>query len=173
MGNNATEFFEDIDTDNELNDFIGHMKTPVEEIPEMEWDDDGMGPIGEDPEQAEEATTEAEEPDPNMEYFNYSKGHALTAELGLNAIDRFTSNLAAFFTDKSPKYYRDKINKEDHENDVNITAAMIKKYEVKIGIEWWFLMAIVGRYTSMVKEGVKEARKPQAVDIEHEEKNKE
>jgi hypothetical protein len=166
MANSAEEFFAEIDTDNELDDFVDHMKKPVEEIPEMEWDDE-LGPIGnvDDPENIDGGDISTDDtPDPNEQYFNYEQGHRLTAELGINAIDRLTSNLAALFTDKPAKYYREKINKEDHANDVNVTAAMIKKYEVKIGLEWWFLMAIIGRYSNMVSEGMKEARKPN-VDV--------
>ena len=167
MANNPEEFFAEIDTEKELGEFVEHMKKPVEEIPEMEWDDE-MGPIGAD-DTPEPEDAEPEEIDPNEQYFNYEQGHRLTAELGINAIDRLTSNLAALFTDKPPQYYRDKINKEEHDNDVNVTAAMIKKYEVHISLEWWFLIAIIGRYSNMVNEGIKEARKPKPVDAEAEE----
>jgi len=138
-------FFADINTDEDLKGFIEHMEKPREEIPNLPgFDaDDGMGPIGGG---ADGGSLTADERD-MVQYFDFTEEHRMTAEIGLIWIDRLMAVIASFITGRSAEEYRTRKGKPDKDDyEIQLAAALVKKYQMRLSLEWAFLAAMGMRY---------------------------
>lgn len=167
------DFFADINTDEDLKSFIAHMEQPREEIPQLPDFDEGgaIGPIeGEEGEPGEELSREEKD---MVQYFDFTDEHRLTAEIGLVWIDRLMAMIASFITGRSADAYRTrkgspcgicgasipqgKPPKDDYE--IQLAAALVKKYQMRLSLEWAFLMAMGMRYGPVMASVPREVRK--------------
>lgn len=127
--------------ESEMKNFIKELGRPKEKMEDVEMD------FMEDPEEGPEAAGEgmSDQEREMAGYFDTSDGHKEMARVGLLAIDKFLAFLASLFTGMDMDRY--KRSKKPDEYEIEVTAAMIKKYQVHMSLEWMFIMAIIGAYS--------------------------
>ena len=148
--NSPDDFFADINPEADLKGFISHMEQPREEIPQLPNFDGGIGPIGggEDGEPGEGLSPDERD---MVQYFEFTDEHRMTAEIGLLWIDRLMAVIASFITGKSADVYRTRQGKPPKDDyEIQLAAALVKKYQMRLSLEWAFLMAMGMRYAPVV-----------------------
>lgn len=151
------DFFADINTDEDLKSFIAHMEQPREEIPQLP-DFDGGGAIG--PIEGEEGEELSREEKDMVQYFDFTDEHRLTAEIGLIWIDRLMAMIASFITGRSADEYRTRKGKPPKDDyEIQLAAALVKKYQMRLSLEWAFLMAMGMRYGPVMASVPRDVRK--------------
>ena len=146
--NSPEDFFSDINTDEDMKSFIAHMEKPREEIPEIpSFDgDDGLGPIGGEP--GESLTPDERD---MVQYFDFTEEHRMTAEIGLIWIDRLIALVASLITGRSADEYHTRKGKPDKDDyEIQLAAALVKKYQMRMSLEWAFMIAMGMRYGPVV-----------------------
>lgn len=153
------DFFADINTDEDLKSFLAHMEQPREEIPQLPDFDEGgaIGPIeGEEGGPGEELSREEKD---MVQYFDFTDEHRLTAEIGLIWIDRLMAMIASFITGRSADAYRTRKGKPPKDDyEIQLAAALVKKYQMRLSLEWAFLMAMGMRYGPVMASIPREVR---------------
>lgn len=144
----GSAFFDNPETDAE--DFISQMKQPREEIetPSMELP-------GEDIEE------EVQEPEDRemLDALDYTEEHRFTAEFLLIQMDKIIGfGLGVFSGEDSDKYRRriNRIQGEDYE--AQLLAALIKKYQMRLSLEWMFASAMLIAYAPAFDQALKDRR---------------
>lgn len=153
------DFFSDINTDDDLKGFIAHMEKPREEIPQLSGfdGDDGLGPIGGggDP----DGGLSPDERD-MVQYFDFTEEHRMTAEIGLIWIDRLMALIASMITGRSAEEYRTRKGKPDKDDyEIQLAAALVKKYQMRMSLEWAFMLAMGMRYGPVVASLPRDVKK--------------
>ncbi len=148
---NVDDFFSAKDSSNDLKDFLKHMKQPVEEIE--------APPIFQKEEEPEAPPTAEEIPDPADEematMLDYSEEHRLTAEFILIQMDKgvaFTLSLLSGMD--MDRYRRRKVRNQADDYELEIAAALVKKYQMRLSLEWMLATALVMGYAPMINKAV-------------------
>lgn len=154
--NSADDFFavSSKDREKDMKDFISTLKAPKEKM------DDVDTSFMDDPEELEggPATDELTEEERQMaSYLDVSDGHKEMARAGLLMVDQLLSTVASMITGENPDRYRRGKKPDDYE--VEVTAAMMKKYEVRMSLEVMFIIAIVGAYSPAFSKAYADFRK--------------
>ncbi len=152
-------FFSAEKSEKDLGGFLKHMKTPVEKI--------DAPPIMQDLEEDEQATEVPLNPDdiPSPEdeelasYLDYSEEHRLTAEFMLIQLDKgLAFSLSMISGMDMDRYRRRKARNKADDYEVEIAAALVKKYQMRLSLEWMLATAILMGYTPMVNKAMKDRR---------------
>lgn len=136
-----------------IRDFIAHMKRPVEQIeapPMMTGADDAGtgGPGG--PEPGGEPITDDDQG--NMQYLDYSEEHRMTALFFIGAIDSGMGWAGTLISGLAPdRYQKFSDERKPPEYYVNVTAALVKKYQAKMSLEAMFFSALLMIYGPVMK----------------------
>jgi len=149
----------------DLSDFISHMKTPREQI-------DAPPPSFGDaePEASNLANQEVleEVEEGTLSYFDFDEEHEKTAEFGLVLLDQLMSFIAGLYSGQdASKYERFQGGKKKPSKyQIEVTAAMVKKYQAKMQLEWMFATAIFMAYAPIFSQAHKDrsqAKKAKAI----------
>lgn len=149
---NPDDFFADINTDEDLKSFVDHMGQPREEIPQLPgFDGEGIGPIGGGGEDGEPGEGLSPDERDIVQYFDFTDEHRMTAEIGLIWIDRLMALIASLITGKNAEAYRTREGKPDKDDyEIQLAAALVKKYQMRMSLEWAFMLAMGMRYGPVV-----------------------
>lgn len=133
-----------------VQDFIKHMKRPVEKV-------DAPPFVG--AQQEEEKMPDDSEGEPitdddegNLQYLDYSEEHKMTALFFIGLIDNGMGWIGTMISGQTPEKYRkfsDQAKPPDYY--VNVTAALVKKYQAKMSLEMMFFSALLMIYAPAMK----------------------
>ena len=145
-----------METDDEMRDFLQHMKKDKEQIELPDIDLPG--------EEEEEETGEegiSEEDKGHLKSLDYTQEHKFWAELFLIQLDKGMATIASIVSGMDAKRYRQrtgpsKTAEDDYE--VTLTAALINKYQVKFSMEFALAMLLVGKYSLVITRARKDAK---------------
>lgn len=151
-GNQADDFFTSKDADQGLKNFLSHMKQPVEEVeapPSFDFMDED-----------EEISSGGDEVDDEMlSHFDYTEEHKLTAEFMLIQVDKALAFSFSLISGMEMDRYRrrkDKIQSDDYE--LEIAAALIKKYQMRMSLEWMFASAMIMGYAPLLTKAIQDRK---------------
>lgn len=152
----ADDFFSAKDSDNDLKDFLKHMKQPVEEIeapPIFQKEEEEPNPV-------ELPDTSLDPEDEEMAgYLDYTEEHRLTAEFMLIQLDKGVAfSLSMLSGMDMDRYRRRKVRNKADDYEVEIAAALVKKYQMRLSLEWMLATAIVMGYTPMISKAIGDRR---------------
>ncbi len=164
----ADDFFATTQTGREaaVKDFIAHMQTPREhvEAPGFAFDGDEEEDSPENSKAAEDSPEAMTPEDREMlNHFDYTPEHKYMAEFLLIQVDKVIAFGLRMFTGLGADRYRrrkTRIKGEDYESEV--LAAMMKKYQLRLTLEWMFFSALVIAYAPVVEMAVSDRRKIRA-----------
>ena len=153
-------FFTAKDSGKQIKDFLKHMKTPVEQIE--------APPIMMDQEEEidnPEITNEEIDPEDRdaISYLDYSEEHKLTAEFILVQLDKVLAFSFSMISGAEMDRYRrrkEKPNGTDYEAEIG--AALVKKYQMRLSLEWMMASALVMGYAPMMNKAFADRRKAKA-----------
>jgi hypothetical protein len=138
-GKAIDDFFAAEDNPTSLKDFMSHMSDPVEDM---------APPPGF--EEAEEPGEELTEEDREMAaYLDYEEEHEMTAFLILSNIDRMMAFIFSLISgDEMDKYRRrgNQLKGSEKDMELQVAAALVKKYQMRMSLEWMFATAFVMGY---------------------------
>ena len=133
-----------------LKDFLGHMKEPVEEMePPPGFDD----PEEEDLSEEDRATAA---------YLDYDEEHEMTAFLLLSNLDRVLAFLFSLISGDDMEKYRRRGNQlkgQEKDLELQVAAALVKKYQMRMSLEWMFATAIVMGYGPIAVKAVSDRKR--------------
>jgi hypothetical protein len=146
----TNDFFADINTDEDLNSFVTHMQQDKEEVdaPEIDLDD---------PEEGGEASVEEKE---ILGQINgAAKEHQELAKFILIQMDKIFSFTFSLVSGREPERYQTKLSKATgNEYESEILAGLLYKYQLRMSLEYMFLIAILLIYTPMASKAVKDRK---------------
>ena len=127
------------DREAEMKKYMQELAAPKEKMDDVELDfmDDPDDPEG-DPQMTPEEQELAG-------YLDVSDGHKEMARVMLMGIDKFLAFIASMVTGMDMDRYKRSKNPDNYE--VEVTAAMMKKYEVQMSLEWMFAVMMIGAYS--------------------------
>ena len=127
------------DREAEMKRYMQELAAPKEKMDDVELDfmDDPDDPEG-DPQMTPEEQELAG-------YLDVSDGHKEMARVMLMGIDKFLAFIASMITGMDMDRYKRSKNPDNYE--VEVTAAMMKKYEVQMSLEWMFAVMMIGAYS--------------------------
>lgn len=145
------DFFSAKDSGNDLKDFLKHMKQPVEEIE--------APPIFQKEAEPEAPPTSEEIPDPADEemaqMLDYTEEHRLTAEFILIQLDKGVALTLSLLSGMDmDRYRRRKVRNQADDYELEIAAALVKKYQMRLSLEWMLATALVMGYAPMINKAV-------------------
>ena len=144
------DFFSSTDKERELDtkDFIGHMARPRENVEAPDFEVPGLD---DDDDEPEKDAKESPRDDQDTLYLDYTSEQLWSAELILFKTDEVIAWLLSMLSGKSPDTYRKRkaasSNKDDRE--VQLLAALINKYQMKMSLEAAFLSLFLMGYSPM------------------------
>lgn len=151
--NTADDFFSANQASADMKTFISQMKKPREKIeaPPIMFPDEEEEEIIEDP--LDQGSGESDEE--MLNHFDYSEEHRYTAEFMLIQLDKFLAfSLSMISGSESDRYRRRKTRMEGDDYEAEILAALVKKYQMRLSLEWMFASAIVIGYAPMVDKAI-------------------
>lgn len=149
----ANDFFTAKDASGDINSFIKDMKIKREEVEPPPAFDEPEEP--EDP----EAGLPGESDEQMAEHLDFTEEHRFTAEFILIQMDKMLAFSFGLISGMDSDRYRrrkEKIQGNDYEAELG--AALIKKYQLRLGLEWMFISAIVIGYAPMMNKAMKDRK---------------
>lgn len=161
------DFFSPGDMKSGLDDFVKHMKTPREKVeaPAVHFGDEEEeeGPLG-------EVDPLAEVEQGTLSHFDYDEEHEKTAEFILMTMDQAFSFVGGMYSGQpAEKYNRFSGKKRPTEYQLSVTAAMLKKYQTKLSLEWMFATIIVMAFAPTFREAQKDRTEAKRKQMREEE----
>ena len=131
------------DREAEMKKYMQELSAPKEKMDDVELEfmddlDDPEDAAGGDPDMTPEEQELAG-------YLDVSDGHKQMAKVALMAVDKFLAFVASMVTGMEMERYKRPKKPDDYE--IEVTAAMMKKYEVQMSLEWMFAVAMIGAYS--------------------------
>lgn len=156
----ADDFFTAKQATGDVDAFIKEMKAPREHIePPPAFDTDEPEDTDADPEKDLPGESDAEMAD----HLDYSDEHKFTAEFLLIQIDKvlaFSFGMVSGMDSERYRRRKEKIQGNDYE--VELGAAMVKKYQMRLSLEWMFISALVIGYAPMMNKAMKDRKEVEA-----------
>lgn len=153
----ADDYFSvNIDTDSDMQSFLEHMKRPREEVdmPEIGIAEDDS------PEKGSEERELDDNDRQNLAYLNYDDEHRMTAEFMLVQLDKGMAFVFSSLSGKPMDGYRTRTEKPKGEDyEAELAAALLKKYQLRMSLEFAFGMAMLMRYSPMYAKAVQDRKK--------------
>lgn len=147
------EFFSAKDSNQDLKHFLTHMKQPVEEIE--------APPIfqKEEEAQSEEPAPPVDTPDPADEemaqLLDYTEEHRLTAEFMLIQLDKGMAFALSMISGADmDRYRRRQVRNKADDYELEIAAALVKKYQMRLSLEWMLATALIMGYAPMINKAI-------------------
>lgn len=131
-------------------DFIASMKQPREEIEAPDFSFPG-----------EEEEEEPEHPEDRemLDALDFTEEHRFTAEFMLIQLDKLIGfGLSVFSGGESDDYRRRKVRMKGEDYEVEVLAALVKKYQMRLTLEWMFASALMIGYAPMVNKAMKDRK---------------
>ncbi len=170
-GSGAEDFFSK--TDSEMSEFVKHMSKPVEHInaPPIDLDappDEGSG------QQPSDGLSDGDRE--MLSHFDYNEGHLKSAEFALIQVDKALAFGFSLVSGQDMQKYRLRaVKPKGDDYEAEILAALFKKYQFEMSLEWMFVAALTFAYGPMfkvalddkaeaAKKALKRTRKPPAED---------
>jgi hypothetical protein len=154
------DFFADIQTEADLNAFVSHMQQDKEivEAPEIDLE-----------EEAEEQPS-SEERELLGQVNGATPEHQELSKFILIQIDKVFSFAFSLVSGMEPERYQTKLSKSTgNEYESEILAGLLYKYQLRMSLEYMFLIAILLVYTPMATKAVKDRKEvAQAKKLEEE-----
>jgi len=134
-----------------LKDFIGHMKEPVEDMePPPGFDEQ---------EEVDELTDEEQE---MATYLDYEEEHEMTAFLLLSNLDRVLAFCFSMISGDDMEKYRRRGNQlkgDEKDMELQVAAALVKKYQMRMSLEWMFATAFLMGYGPVAAKAVADRKR--------------
>ena len=131
------DFFSSETPSTSLKDFLGHMKEPVEHIePPPGFEEEEEEPL-------------SEEDSETAMYLDYDEEHEMTAFLILSNMDRVLAFFFSLISGEDMDKYRRRGNQlkgQEKDLELQVAAALVKKYQLRMSLEWMFASAIIMGY---------------------------
>ena len=127
------------DREAEMKKYMQEFSAPKEKMDHSDLD------FPEDPEDVDSDPQMTPEEQELAGYLDVSDGHKEMARVMLMGIDKFLAFIASMVTGMDMDRYKRSKNPDNYE--VEVTAAMMKKYEVQMSLEWMFAVMIIGAYS--------------------------
>jgi hypothetical protein len=148
VSKNENDFFSDIPADDELKQFIGHMGQEKEKIDAPDF---GLE------EELEEATADEQELMGQMS--QATPEHQELAKFILIQMDRIMSFSFSLFSGMESERYATRLSKaSDSDYETEILAGLLYKYQLKMSLEYMFMIAIVMIYTPQASKAIKDRK---------------
>ena len=150
----ADDFFTAKQASGDVDAFIKEMKAPREKIdppPAFESDE----PDPDDPD--DDLPGESDEQMAN--HLDYTDEHKFTAEFLLIQIDKvlaFSFGMVSGMDSDRYRRRKEKIQGNDYEAEIG--AALVKKYQMRLSLEWMFISALVIGYAPMMNKALKDRK---------------
>ncbi len=150
------DFFSAKDSNKDLKHFLTHMKQPVEEIE--------APPIFQKEEEVPEADQPVDTPDPADEemaqLLDYTEEHRLTAEFMLIQLDKGLAFALSMISGADmDRYRRRQVRNKADDYELEIAAALVKKYQMRLSLEWMLATALIMGYTPMINKAIGDRQK--------------
>lgn len=149
----ADDFFK-TESNEDINSWVKHMKAPREKIdePDVEFPDDEPAP----------GSAGGESDDQVLSYFDYTEGQYKTAEFFLIQLDKLMAFSFSLISGMETDRYRlRKVKPQGNDYEAEITAALIKKYQMELPLEWMLATALVMAYAPGLKQAFSDRAKAQ------------
>ena len=127
------------DREAEMKKYMQELAAPKEKMDHSDLD------FPDDPEEVDSDPQMTPEEQELAGYLDVSDGHKEMARVMLMGIDKFLAFIASMITGMDMDRYKRSKNPDNYE--VEVTAAMMKKYEVHMSLEWMFAVMIIGAYS--------------------------
>ena len=127
------------DREAEMKKCMQELAAPKEKMDHSDLD------FPDDPEEVDSDPQMTPEEQELAGYLDVSDGHKEMARVMLMGIDKFLAFIASMITGMDMDRYKRSKNPDNYE--VEVTAAMMKKYEVHMSLEWMFAVMIIGAYS--------------------------
>ena len=120
-------------------------------MPDDPEEDSNTSPI-DDPEDAEMAS-----------YLDYTDEHLLTAQFMLVQLDKALAFSFSLLSGMNMDRYRRRKEKPGGEDyEAQIAAALVKKYQMRLSLEWMLASALIMGYAPMANKAIADRRARQA-----------
>lgn len=145
------DFFSAKDSNQDLKHFLTHMKQPVEEIE--------APPIFQKEEEAPTVEEPVDTPDPADEemaqLLDYTEEHRLTAEFMLIQLDKGLAFALSMISGADmDRYRRRQVRNKADDYELEIAAALVKKYQMRLSLEWMLATALIMGYAPMINKAI-------------------
>lgn len=163
-------FFAEASLNGGIDGFIKEMKVPREKIdaPEITFGDDDLLDLPKD----EDAILDQVE-DGTLSFFDYDEDHERTAEFGWVGLDFLVSTMAGIYAgEDAEKYARFNDKKKPTKYQVSVAAAVVKKYQTKLSLEWMLATIVFMAFTPAFAQATKDRKANRKKAIIEEEKTK-
>jgi hypothetical protein len=162
MSSNAKDsFFSQVDEQRakDTENFIAHMKKPREEVEAPDFDIPGL--IDEEDENSPETQGTSPKSDHDALLLEYTSEQLWSAELILFKVDEVIAWILSIFTGEAPDKYRKRKSADSKGDDreVQLAAALLNKYQMKMSLEWAFISLFVMGYAPVVIQATQDAKK--------------
>lgn len=155
-------FFSSLDEERakDTESFISHMKAPREEVEAPDFEIPGLDDEDEDQTESKPAGDE----DGLM--LEYSNEQLWSAELILYKVDEVIAWLLSIYSGQSPDKYRNRKGAASSSDDreVQLFAAILNKYQMKMSLEWAFISLFAMSYAPVVMQATTDAKKKRKAD---------
>ena len=136
-------------TDSSMADFVKHMSRPVEHIDAPPIDLDADSGIEDGAATAEGLSDSDRE---MLSNFDYNEGHLKSAEFTLIQVDKaFAFGFSLVSGQDMQKYRLRAVKPKGEDYEAEILAALFKKYQLEMSLEWMFVAALIFAYGPVLK----------------------
>lgn len=161
MSSNAKDsFFSQVDEQRakDTENFISHMKKPREEVEAPDFDIPGL--MDEEDETTPDPQGTSSKSDQDALLLEYTSEQLWSAELILFKVDEVIAWILSIFTDKSPDQYRKRktADSKGEDREVQLAAALLNKYQMKMSLEWAFISLFVMGYAPVFIQASQDAK---------------
>lgn len=154
---NLGDFFNANEADKGVKDFIKDMREPVEKIDQLPGFDSDLEPGEAEGEISAGEDMEGTEKPVN---FDYTEEHKFTAEFMLIQLDKILAfGFGMVSGQPADKYRRRKEKMPGDDYEAQLGAALIKKYQMSMSLEWMFVSALVIGYAPKASEAITDRSK--------------
>ena len=164
MNNEKDSFFSSLDEQKvkERDDFIAHMSRPREKVEAPDFELPGF--------EEDEISTDSPPPSEDSLLLEYNAEQLWTAELILFKVDEIIAWLLAIWSGQSPDKYRKRktANAAKDDREVQLAAALLNKYQMKMSLEWAFLSLFIMGYAPVFIQAGQDAKKGKNVKVQSE-----
>jgi hypothetical protein len=153
-------FFSQVDEQRakDTENFISHMKKPREEVEAPDFDIPGL--VDDEEESTSEPGSAGSPSDNDALLLEYTSEQLWSAELILFKVDEVIAWILSIFTDKSPDQYRKRktADSKGEDREVQLAAALLNKYQMKMSLEWAFISLFVMGYAPVFIQASQDAK---------------
>lgn len=171
--NGLNDLFAPSDIGAGMDDFVKQMKVPREKVdaPEISFgDDDDLDTLDLN---GDDAKVLDNVEDGTLSHFDYDEDHAKTAEFGWIMLDELISFFASLYSgEDADKYKRFSEKKKPTDYQISVGAAMVKKYQAKMSLEYMMITLIFMAFAPTMNTARKDRKEANRKAVIEEEKRR-